>query len=71
MGLILQTGDLSVLMGQMMAQSDAEAEDFLRRVAVIDANTAELLEWFETEHGDSQKLAWSEPIPATSGADVS
>lgn len=71
MELILRTGDLSVLMGQLILWSDTEMEDFLRRVAVIDANTAELLEWFETEHGDSRKLAWSEPIPATSGADVS
>jgi len=70
MGLILQTGDLAVLWGQMILRSDTEMEDFLRRVGVIDDHTLELLEWFETEHGDSQKLAWSEPIPATSGADV-
>jgi transcriptional regulator with XRE-family HTH domain len=71
MGLILQTGDLSVLMGQMILWPDTEMEDFLQRVGVIDDNISELLEWFETEHGDSQKLAWSEPIQATSGADVS
>jgi hypothetical protein len=46
-------------------------EDFLRRVGVIDDHISELLEWFETEYGDSQKLARSEPIPATSGVDVS
>jgi len=65
MGLILRTGDLSVLMGQMIVRSDAEMEDFLRRVGAIDDNIAELLEWFETEHGDSRKLAWSEPIPTS------
>jgi transcriptional regulator with XRE-family HTH domain len=65
MGLILRTGDLSVLMGQMIVRSDAEMEDFLRRVGAIDDNIAELLEWVETQHGDSQKLAWSEPIPAS------
>lgn len=69
--LILWTGDLSVLMGQMILRSDTEMEEFLRRVGVIDDNISELLEWIETEYGDSQKLAWSEPIPAPSGTDVS
>jgi len=55
----------------MILRSDTEMEDFLRRVGVIDDHISELLEWFETEYGDSQKLARSEPIPATSGVDVS
>lgn len=71
MSLILQTGDVTVLAGHAMAMPDAEAEEFLRRVEEIDSHNAELLEWMEAEYGDSQKLAWSEPAPATADADFS
>jgi transcriptional regulator with XRE-family HTH domain len=67
-GIIMRTGDLTVLMGHMLARPDGEIEDFLQRVEKIDSNIAEILEWVEAEYGDSQKLAWSEPMPPISSA---
>jgi transcriptional regulator with XRE-family HTH domain len=59
---IIQTGDLSVLGGYVIAQPDADMEEFVRQSLAIQNHLPELLQWIEEQFHDSDKEAWTEPI---------
>ena len=60
--LLVRTGDLRMMGAQMASLSETEQEDFVEKVELIDKHLPELLEYLEDKYGDSQKLAWSEPM---------
>jgi len=59
---IIHTGDLSVLSGYIVSQTDAEMEEFARQTQTIQEHLPELLQWIEDQFHDSEKEAWSAPI---------
>jgi transcriptional regulator with XRE-family HTH domain len=60
--LLLETGDTGILIGLIVAIPDDQMEKFAEQVEAINSHLEELLTYFEEEHGDSQIIAWSEPM---------
>jgi hypothetical protein len=60
--LLLLTGDLRVLGGHIAILSKAEQQRFLEQTEAIDSNLPEYLKYLEDEYGDSQQLAWADPM---------
>jgi transcriptional regulator with XRE-family HTH domain len=60
-GLLLRSGDLRVLTGQLAIMSEAEQTEFADRFEEIEKYLVEFLNFMEEEYGDAKKVAWSEP----------